>query len=295
MDNYFEGYYFKLTSKDESLCFIVGYTLGENAHSFIQVFGSKFTKMHYFKFETLMCTMMRNPLYIRINNNIFTKNKIQVELENDEIVIKGTVCFSKQASLIKTRYMPSVMGPLSYVRAECVHDVVILYSKVNGAFRMRNQSIVFDDAYGYVEGDRGVSFPKAYLWLQAIEEDFSIFLSLAVVDLKYFCFKGVIALIHHGNTQYRFGSYYLATFDVLEDVNAVTVSLKQGVYHLLVEIMNYEEDMMLVAPENGGMNGVTRECVEATISMSLFKNGFCVVSKEGLKASVELKNIEDLM
>lgn len=295
MDNYFEGYYFKLTNNEDTLCFIVGYTLGENSHSFIQVFGSSMVKMYYFRFEILMCTMMRNPLYIRINDNIFTKNKVVINLENDEITIKGVARFEGQVSLIKSGYTPSIMGPLTYIRAKCIHDIVTIYSRANGAFKIRNRTIVFNDAFAYIEGDRGSSFPETYIWLQALDEDFSIFLSIALVDIEWFRFKGGIATIHHGSKQFRFGSYYLARVEIFKNEESVIISIKQGSYSLLVTISNYDDSTLLMAPENGLMNGVTRECVDATISFCLFKDGRCIVSKEGLMASVELKNIDELM
>lgn len=295
MRNYFEGYYFKLTTLEETVCFIVGYCLGEDSHSFIQVLGTGFPESYYFQFDTLQCTMMRQPLYIRINNNIFTKKRIQLDLEQEGVTIKGTVFFKESVSLVCTPYTPSIMGPLHYFQPKCIHELVSLYSKVNGTLTINHQPFVLNQAWGYIEGDRGESFPTSYLWLQAMEEDFSIFLAYALVPWQNISAKGVIAVIHMPKKQYRFASYYLAQVKMMQKNGKLFLKITQGKLTLFMSITADSDFTNLRSPTMGSMSSSVMESVNARISVILYKDGQRILVKSNLLTSLELENILPLM
>lgn len=291
MHNFFEGYYFKLTNSEETLCFIVGYAVGADAHSFIQVLGSKLPKVYYFRYEILMCTMMRQPLYIRINNNIFTSKRINVDLEQEDFSIKGTAYFVESVQLISSLYTPTIMGPLHYLQPNCVHELVTIYSRAKGDFLVNGErKLSYNHGFGYIEGDRGRGFPKAYLWLQAMEEQFSIFLAHALVPWQNRDCKGTICVIHTARKQFRFASYYLVRVRMKQDNSHVYLELCQGALRLLLTISYTDDFIELPSPKEGTMSEHTQENLNAHLSLVLYKEGQKILVKRDLLCTFELLN-----
>src|SRR5436190_22292358 len=84
--NYFEGWYFKLVSKDgkDKLAFIPGIALGraEDAHAFVQfIDGTKGTS-EYFRFDIADFTYSAQTFEVSIGNNFFSAQRIELDLQN---------------------------------------------------------------------------------------------------------------------------------------------------------------------------------------------------------------------
>ncbi|MGN0978195.1 MAG: hypothetical protein ACI4PH_09090 [Faecousia sp.] len=54
---------------------------------------------------------------------------------------------------------------------------------------------MFQDAIGYMEGDRGYSFPRKYAWTQCSFPDGALMLSIADIPVGGFHFTGVIGIV----------------------------------------------------------------------------------------------------
>ena len=77
-----------------------------------------------------------------------------------------------------------IMGPFYYIPfMECSHFIVSMSNTVNGAVNINGIKHVFSDGLGYIEGDRGCSFPRRYFWTQCLFDNNSVMLSIADIPL----------------------------------------------------------------------------------------------------------------
>lgn len=60
-----------------------------------------------------------------------------------------------------------IMGPFRFLPGmECSHGVISMGHSLEGKLDLNGKRIDFSGGTGYVETDRGRSFPSAYLWTQ---------------------------------------------------------------------------------------------------------------------------------
>lgn len=75
---------------------------------------------------------------------------------------------------------------------------------------INGKKYVFENAYGYWEGDCGRSFPKKYAWTHSFLEgkdgaiEGSLMLSVAEIPLAGLCFTGIIGIVLWKGKEYRF-------------------------------------------------------------------------------------------
>ena len=59
------------------------------------------------------------------------------------------------------------MGPFRLISdMECAHGVISMAHRLEGILNVNGECFDFSDGMGYIETDRGHSFPNAYLWTQ---------------------------------------------------------------------------------------------------------------------------------
>ncbi len=112
-----------------------------------------------------------------------------------------------------------IMGPFHFVPfMQCRHSVYSMRHRVDGEIRVNGVSYVFRNAVGYLEGDRGPSFPKEYAWTQCSFPDGALMLSVADIPLGRFHFTGVIGVVVLHGKEYRLATY----------LGAKAVTIKNG-------------------------------------------------------------------
>ena len=70
-EKYFEGWYFKCATADQTLAVIVGSTQGIEPVAFIQVLSSKDLKSYYVSYDIESYFYRTEPFHIQIEENIF--------------------------------------------------------------------------------------------------------------------------------------------------------------------------------------------------------------------------------
>lgn len=101
-----------------------------------------------------------------------------------------------------------IMGPFRYVPfIQCRHSVFSMKHTVHGEISINGIPYIFWDATGYMEGDRGHSFPKEYLWTQYSFPEGSLMLSVADIPFGPFRFTGIIGIVHLHGKEYRIATY----------------------------------------------------------------------------------------
>ena len=79
--NYFEGWYFKNTTINNGISFIPGINIdGKNKKSFIQIITNN--ESYFVNYNIDDFKFNYNPFYIQIKNNIFSKEKIHIDIAN---------------------------------------------------------------------------------------------------------------------------------------------------------------------------------------------------------------------
>jgi hypothetical protein len=137
-NNYFEGWYYKLVTKDQkvSIAFIPGISINQkDPHTFIQVFISRDDRLmtHYYKFDSSDFIYSHNQFQVQIDSNLFTLNELNVNLIDGDNSINGVIYLKDHIGLNKNIYQPNIMGPFAYIPfMECNHGVISMTSTLKG-------------------------------------------------------------------------------------------------------------------------------------------------------------------
>lgn len=102
---------------------------------------------------------------------------------------------------------------------------------VDGALYVNGTPYVFRDAIGYIEGNRGYSFPSKYVWTQCSFPDGALMLSIADIPMGGFHFTGVIGIVLLRGREYRLATYLGAKAVKIEDDEII---VQQGRFVLTV-------------------------------------------------------------
>ncbi|MFZ9661426.1 MAG: hypothetical protein ACO29O_06055, partial [Chitinophagaceae bacterium] len=130
---YFEGWYFKVVSSDTSkaFAFIPGIAIDEksNAQAFIQILDGIKKTSTYHRLDADLFRPSSNSFHVEIQNNIFNKNTLQLNLPEAHGVLK----FKDQFPWPKSIFSPGIMGPFTFVPfMECYHGIVSMDHSIEG-------------------------------------------------------------------------------------------------------------------------------------------------------------------
>lgn len=278
--NYFEGWYFKHTSEHLNIAFIPSIAVVDNEKkAYIQVISNLFSECFEFSYDDFVAET--KSLNIKIENNTFTEQGLNIDLKNDNFEIKGKLTYS---DFLPLKY--DIMGPFKYFpKMECKHNIFSMKHFVNGKISINNQEYLFINDLGYIEGDYGVSFPEKYIWIQAnIMTDVAISLSIATIPYGFINFTGVIAVLIIGSKEYRF-----ATYNFTKIIKNTNEHIKLKKRNLTLEVFIKDSDKFaLAAPKNGLMTRKVHESMKATIEVMLSKKGSVIYQGIANNASVEI-------
>ncbi len=285
--NYFEGYYFKHTINNEVFAFIVSYHRSESGecYSMIQFINrsGSYTKRFDFK------DFVKSPtgLDISIANHSFSEKGITADIMFDDFHL---VCDIQYRDLIPLQ--AHIMGPFRFLPfMECHHDVYSLTHHLTGFISINNELLVLDGGVGYIEGDKGESFPEQYLWAQAnfTEDNFnnSIMAAVATIPMLGFQFMGVIAEVYYQNKHYRFATYERVKLVKLTNTEA---HLKQDNMLLKITQLN-DHSHDLDAPTKGLMTHKIKESPACDVSYEFYHHDDLIFKKIISTSSFEAKNL----
>ena len=264
LGEYFEGHYYKHQKGENTLCFIVGKSTSEE---FIQIVAN--SKAYHVPF---------------IGENQFSFSGIKVDIDTEQVRVEGEITY-KELSPIKY----DVMGPLKYIPLECRHKVVSMYHKLSGKVILNNEEFDFEDGAGYIEGDSGTSFPKAYLWIQSNDfpEKCSIMASVADVPVFGVSIRGCICIIQYQGEEYRLSSYLGGR---LLKCSKNQIIFKQGKYKLEINV-DSKNGLALKAPTKGEMTRIIYEDASCPANFKFYRNKELIFNMSSLHTSFEYENI----
>ena len=280
--SFFEGWYFKHQYNNKSIVFIPGINIDKNGnkYSFIQIITDENT--YNINYDYKEFSISKDKLEVKIENNIFSRAGISLNINSKEINIKGSL---KYKDITPIKY--NIMGPFSiFPFMECNHGVISLYHNVNGILNVNNEEIVIDNGKGYIEKDWGTSFPKTYMWIHSNDfnnEKISVMVSIADIPFLGREFKGCIAVVYYKGKEYR-----LATYNGVRilEYNKNGLVIKKGKYKLEIEIKE-NNPQELLAPSNGAMSRIICENISGVAKFKFYENKKILFDLESNNTSFE--------
>lgn len=248
MQDNFWGWYFRCQSDQQTIALIpaIHKSKGEKTCS-IQLITDSACWNVPFPFRAFQET----DSGIEIAGNCFGKQGIQMDLHSSELNVTGALSFGPFQSI---RY--DIMGPFRYIPfMECKHSVYSKRHTVNGKLEINGIPYVFHNGTGYMEGDRGSSFPKEYAWTQCFLPEGTLMLSVADIPLWHCHFTGIIGVIYWQGKEYRIATYLGATVKRIRDGEII---VEQGRKRLTVRQLS-KAGQPLRAPTAGNMSRIIHE------------------------------------
>ena len=290
--NYFEGWYFKNSNNLETISFIPGINIDKNKKAFIQVITNN--ESFFINYDITKFEFGINPFYIKIDNNIFSKEGISIDIKdiNQNLVITGNIKYLNNININTNILSPNIMGPFSYVPfMECNHAILSMKNNATGIIKINNRKIEFNNDNGYIEKDWGCSFPKSYIWCQGNNfknSNASFMLSIADIPFKLFNFRGIICVLIVENKEFKFTTYNntkLLQYDIKKDF--LNITLKKGPYFINIQSKKCL-GQKLSAPVKGKMEKNIFESVSSVIDITLKKNNTIIFSDTSNNCGLEI-------
>ncbi len=299
---YFEGWYYKIVSKDEqsAYAFIPGVAMDKegNRQAFIQVLDGKKCEAVYHKFDYDDFIPSEGIHDVSILSNRFQVDHITLDLAD----IKGTLQFTNQVPWSNSWYSPGIMGPFSFVPfMQCYHGILSMDHSIEGGLTIKGEQVDFTGGRGYMEKDWGSSFPSGYIWMQSnhfSEPGISMKLSVAKIPWLMSSFVGFIAGVWVKDTLIEFTTYNLTKLKKSQaNSKYVEVILENNRYrlHVRADRVNATE---LASPQLGFMDGRIEESMTAELFVNLLdkKHNKVILDDVGNNAGLEVAGkIEEIL
>ena len=273
---YFCGWYFRCQSESQTIALIpaVHITEGKRSGSIQIISGSGCWNAALPKGSV----SAKAPRAV-LGESRFREDGLRLSLRDGAVDAEGELRFEGFAPL---RY--DIMGPFRYVPfMECRHSVFSMRHRVRGHLRVNGTDYRFENDNGYIEGDRGSSFPRQYAWTQCFVDGGSLMLSVAEIPLGPVRFTGIIGAVFLGEREYRLATYLGAR--VMKCAGGELV-IRQGDMTLTAALFD-KNASELRAPENGAMTRLIRENAACRARYELVKGSQKLLSAEVDNAAFE--------
>ncbi len=291
--NYFEGWYFKIVTGDESLAMalIPGISMDDEgrSHAFIQMIDGSRGETFYDRFAPDEFTPNPDVFELNIGDNYFSGEKLVVDLP----CIQGEVEFKEAVKWPVKILSPGVMGWYSFVpMMQCYHGVVSMHHRLDGYLEYNHKGFNFQNGLGYIEKDWGSSFPKCWIWMQSnhfdqLDRKVSFMASLAHIPWLGRYFVGFLSAIYLDDELIQFTTYNNARMTSSLDESHVYLTFRRRDYRLEI-IATKGSTGALISPIKGGMTGKVSESLTASIEVRLYRGGALIYEGTGRNAGLEV-------
>lgn len=301
-NHYFEGWYFKLVSKDALTiwAFIVGIALDKKTksdHVFIQFFDGLSNEVHYLQYPLEEFSYSKEKFEVKVGQNFFAADKIQLNINRDGVQLQGELIFQNLQPLPKQGIGYNIMGPFVYVPyMECRHCIVSMDQDIQGTLKLHGINHDFSGGKGYIEKDYGTSFPKAYIWGQSNhfqKESASIIVSVARIPSFGLEFVGFLCVFWWKGNFYRFTTYTHAKLSELQiQKDFVRMTIYDKKFELIIE-GHKGEGTALPSPTAGNMSSRINESLKSILHVWFYKKSNksreLLFEDEGIHAGLEIQ------
>jgi hypothetical protein len=295
--SYFEGWYNKLVNEagDQIWSVIPGVSYSDDTHAFIQIIEALTGGTFYFRFPIETFSYRQDRMEIRIGENLFTSDFIELNIEDgDAFSMKGRIEYKDQKPFPQKLFSPGIMGWYSFVpRMECYHGVVSMTHQLNGELEINGKPVRFTGGKGYIEKDWGKSMPSVWIWMQSNHllnsENSSFMLSVARIPWGSGFFPGFLSFLYVEGEVFRFATYNGSK------IRSISANDKE----ILIEVQNRKHHMkisaipnrsgMLKAPRHGNMDREIFESLNSSLKIELSDSkGKLIFQSRGVYAGLEV-------
>ncbi len=197
---------------------------------------------------------------VHIGESRFSCQGIDLHIEQNGLSLQGTLTYGPFSSL-----RSDIMGPFRFFAGmQCSHGVLSMGHSLRGTLELNGEQMDFSNGIGYIETDRGRSFPSSYLWTQCVwdtPEGGSLMLAVATIPLPVGSFTGCICSVFYRSREYRLATYQGGK---IEEWSSSGATIRQGTYRLKVELLE-AHGQALRAPAEGSMERTIHESLCAQV------------------------------
>ncbi|NHI94262.1 MAG: hypothetical protein EAX96_17350 [Candidatus Lokiarchaeota archaeon] len=288
--NYFEGWYYKIVDSSEKnlYAFIPGISLDKTnntSHCFIQMLNGATGETVYFEYPLDKFWASSQEFKVKIGENIFTTDKINLSIHQKGFSIVGKLNFKNTVPWQKTLLAPGIMGPFTFIPfMECYHGMLSMNHDIVGKLTINDKEIDFTNGLGYMEKDWGKSFPNGYIWMQSNhfkKGKTSFMASIARIPFLGFEFPGFLFIIWHQGKIYLLTTYTGAKIQALnikpKRVKAVITNKNYILFfnarkkHKKELKVSEETAGSLKSPSLGAMKSRIMESLTSEVQLKLYK------------------------
>ncbi len=265
--SYFEGWYLKhQTREGKTLALIPAVHVDSKGRygASLQVIGER--GAWWLEYPWAQVRIGQEPGGIALDGSHFGVDGVKVDIQREGLTLQGRLRYGPFHPLSS-----DIMGPFRFFGGmQCAHGVLSMGHRLEGELVLNGERYDFSEGMGYVETDRGRSFPDAYLWSQCLwrgREGGSIMLAVATVPMPVGGFTGCICGILYRGREYRLATYRGAR---IKKWSAAGAEIRQGRYRLTVELLE-ERKRPLRAPVEGDMDRIIHESLCATVRYTFWR------------------------
>lgn len=280
-NHYFEGWYIKSTTAKHTLVLIPGLSITDGKReAFLQVILDETS--YFIPYKASQYQSNKQEFLVRVGRNVFTTKGCSLQIHTDELSITGSLCYGRL-----NRLAYSFMGPLHFLPSlACRHEVISMDHALYGTLTVNGTEMNFKGGRGYIESDRGRSFPESYTWSQCnqFKKSFTTITgAVADVPIGSHSFSGTCAIILYKGKEYRLSTYLGAKIRLF---TARRIILTQGNMILKISLLK-AKPVKLAAPINGAMIRSIEEHPRCTVHYYFSVNNRVLIDETCEQASFE--------
>ena len=258
---YFEGWYFKHQNpQGQTLALIPAFHIDGEGRRTASLQIITRDQAWWLEYPASQLQISRQPFQVQIGQSSFSEQGLNLHVRRDGLLLQGTLRYGPFTVL-----RSDIMGPFRFFAGmQCSHGIISMGHPLEGSLELNGEHWDFSKGTGYIETDRGRSFPSAYLWTQCLfdgPERGSLMLAIATIPLHVSSFTGCICSVFYGGQEYRLATYRGVKIETWSPSGAV---IRQGKYRLEAELLN-ERRQPLRAPVEGRMERTIHESLCAEV------------------------------
>ena len=279
----FEGWYFKHQNpQGQALALIPAFHTGSGGRCAASLQVLSKDRAWWLEYPGERLQISRRPFQVQIGRSGLGERGIDLHIRQDGLSLRGTLRYGPLTAL-----RSDIMGPFRlFGGMQCSHGVISMGHSLEGVLELNGERLDFSNGTGYIETDRGRSFPSKYLWTQCLwdgPEPGSLMLAIAAIPLPVGGFTGCICSVLHGGREYRLATYRGARIEAWASSGAV---IRQGQYRLEAELLN-ERRQPLRAPVEGRMERTIHESLCAEVRYRFWRGEHLLFQHTDPRASFE--------
>ena len=224
---------------------------------------------------------------VQIGQSSFGHQGINLHIQQDNLSLCGSLHYGPFTAL-----RSDIMGPFRFFAGmQCAHGVISMGHSLSGTLELNGEHLDFSDGIGYIETDRGRSFPTKYLWTQCLwdgPDQGSLMLAIATIPLPVGGFTGCICSVLYRGREYRLATYRGVKIEARSSSGAV---IRQGRYRLEAELLS-ERRQPLRAPVEGRMERTIHESLCAEVRYRFWHGDSLLFQHTDSNASFEYSSAD---